>query len=233
MKLVKAVPAFIVIPFTLLLSFNSSAATISVTLGNDTGLIDGTQTALIPTIQDVQTGQLAPFDKGYGNELFENPEALSWIFNYTAFTESVISATLTFGVFDIDTASPGSQLDAFAVNGENLTSLLDGLFESKASGDNVYNAFTINLDSSFFAALQTGSIGASLDVGGSGLQTNLLLGGVSSTLNNGFHLLFSTLEITTQDAGGSGPSTSVPEPGMFALFTIALLGILRKIQLGK
>ncbi|NDV93193.1 hypothetical protein GTH32_18645 [Alteromonas sp. 345S023] len=50
MKLVKAVPAFIVIPFTLLLSFNSSAATISVTLGNDTGLIDGTQTALIPTI---------------------------------------------------------------------------------------------------------------------------------------------------------------------------------------
>jgi hypothetical protein len=233
MKFIKVFPAFITLPFALLFSVNTNAATITTTLGNDTGLTDGGVYSLIPTILSTQTGQPAPFDQGYGQELLEDPTALNWLFSYTAFTETVVSATLTFGVFDIDTASPGSQLDAFSVNSTDLTSLLDGLFESKDSGDNVYNEFTISLSSTFFAALQTGLFDVSLDVGGSGSQTDIFSGTTSSTPSNGFHLLFSTLEITTRDTGGTDPSTSVPEPSTVALFTLALIGMFRQTWLRK
>ena len=217
------------VPALLVFSFSSAqAAIITSTAGNGAhGLTDGAVTALVPDVLNAQAGQAAPFDTGYGNELFGNPPLLNWAFpGLPIITDTILSATLTIGVFDVDTASSGSQLDQFLVDGVDQTAAMDALFEAANSGDNVYNEFTLNLGAGFFASLADGSFTAGLDVGGTGLQTALIGGAVSETGQNGFHLIFAELEITTQDPT-TPPPTGVPEPGSLLLFAFAMLGIRR------
>ena len=208
-------------------AMSANAAVITSTAGNGAhGLTDGAVTALVPDVLNAQAGQAAPFDTGYGNELFGNAPLLNWAFpGLPIITDTILSATITIGVFDVDTAASGSQLDQFIVDGVDQTAAMDGLFEAANSGDNVYNEFTLSLGAGFFASLADGSFTAGLDVGGSGLQTALIGGGVSETAQNGFHLIFAQLEITTQDS--STPPNNIPEPSTLLLFAMSLLGFKR------
>lgn len=208
-------------------SLNANAILITSTAGNGAhGLTNGAVTNLVPDILNAQAGQAAPFDTGYGNELFGNAPLLNWAFpGLPIITDTILSATLTLGLFDLDTASSGSQLDQFLIDGVDQTAALDALFEAANSGDNVYNEFTLNLGPAFFASLADGTFTAGIDIGGSGLQTALIGGGVSETQENGFHLIFAQLNITTQDS--TTPPPSVPEPATFVLMLAALAGLRR------
>ena len=205
----------------------ANAALITADLGNTShGLTDGDTPTLVPTILDIQAGQAAPFDAGHGNELFADPASVNWTFNYAAITDTILSATFSFGIWDHDTSASGSQLDAFSLDGTDTTTELNDLFEdvggTGGSADSQYKEYTINLSNSFFAALADGTFSVDLDIGGAGLQTALPMfgGGVSETANNGYHLIFSTLSITTQDAGV--PPTPAPEPAAWLLMLAGL-----------
>ena len=209
----------------------SYAGLITTSLGNTaSGLSDGDTPSVIPELVNIQSGQSAPFNAGIGSDLFGS-DVVGWQFNYAAIIDVIIGATLTIGIADHDSMSTGSQVNAFSGDGLDLTSELDTLFEGHGGSDGEYNIYTIVLSNSFFADLADGSFLTSLDIGGSGLQTALpfLGGGVSETTNNGFHLVYSTLSITTDDTGtGPGPNP-IPEPSTLMLFGLALLVSFKKI----
>ena len=173
------------------------AGIITVSVGNAaSGLTDGDHPAVFPDLVGIQGGQLAPFDAGIGSELFGDAGSVDWTFNYAAIADTIISASLTIGIVDHDSMSSGNQLDAFSGDGSSLFTELNTAFEGSGGSDGEYNEYTIDL-ASLLADLADGSFLTALDIGGTGLQTALFGGAVSETASNGFHLIYSTLSITT------------------------------------
>ncbi|MFD2165902.1 PEP-CTERM sorting domain-containing protein [Thalassotalea euphylliae] len=210
------------------------AGLISVSVGNDGNtLVDGNIYAL-PDIDGQQTGP-APFLDPYGLDAappFGTPPPLdapnvSWTFSYGAIVDTILSASLSFGIWDLDSGSSGSQLDAFSVDGSDKTTALDGLFEAANTQDSQYNVFTLNLSAADLAALVDGSYTVNLDVGGSGLITPLFgpgAGQSQESQGNGFQLVYSTLTINTQDSSVPPPN-QIPEPNIIALLMLSLLSM--------
>ena len=205
----------------------ANAAVITSDLGNTSpGIIDGA-TPMLTEIAAIQGGEPAPFDQGYGFDLpplfgsggsFEK----SWTHDFGPIVDPILSATITFGIIDHDSAALGSQLALFTLDGNSRTVELDALFEAGGgSDDQEYNVYSLALPGSFFADLTDGFMTAQLNLDGPGLVPTLFpIGGSNpptETLTNGAFLIFSILEIETG-------VLSVPEPG--TLLLLSTFGIL-------
>jgi len=207
-------PLFLLIP-------TANAGTINYTLGNgSTGFVDG-DTPGILEILNAQSGQAAPFNGVIGHSVITDPNNVNWLFNYGAITDTIINASLSFGIWDLDSAASGSQLDSFSVEGTDLTADLNTMFEVAATNYNEYNEFTLNFDNSFFANVADGLFSVDLDIGGQGFQTAF-----NESNFNRYFLLSSTLTIETEDVVMPGPDPKpVPEPTTLLLLAGAIAGL--------
>lgn len=212
----------------------AAAATITTTLGNTTpGFNDGDTPDVFPDVIDAQTGQDAPFNASCGGDVVANGNcSTSWLFSYIAPADPILSASLTLGIVDHDSAASGSQLGSFTLDTfSDLTALLDTEFEATGGGDGMYNVYTIDL-AGFFADLADGSALISLALQGAGLQTCTLVficpGApvVSETAFNGANLIFSTLTIETRDT--TIPPVPLPAAAPLFLSAIAAFGLYRR-----
>ena len=153
------------------------------------------------------SGEPAPFNELGGSD-YGPSFSESWTFNYTAL--EVTSATLTLGIFDHDSAAPGSQVASFTVDSIDITSLLDDLFESRGGSQIEYNVYSMSLPAATFSALSDGSATFALALQGPGLQQ-----GGTTTSHNSAGLDFATL-------------TVVPEPATLLVLGLGGLALLRK-----
>lgn len=203
----------------------ANAGLIDITLGNgSSGLSDGdTPNGL--DILAVQSAESGVFKGAIGHDFFEDPEEVNWLFdNGGAITDTIIGASLSFGIWDLDSAAPGSQLSSFILDGFDYTSVLDTQFEAAATLTGEYNIFTINFDSSFFTGLTDGLLSVALDVTGNGFTSSSDL-----TDFNKYFLIYSSLTIETQDfvepEPDPEPPVKVPEPSTLAIFALGFMGI--------
>ena len=194
------------------------AGVITSSLGNTaSGLADGTFPALVPTLLAVQSGQPAPFDAGKGSDVASNLSE-TWSHNYGAIADTILSATISFGIVDHDSAASGDQIALFSVDSADLTGVLNSAANAAGEGaDGQYDVYTFSLTN--FSDLADGIANIALTLAGPGLQTALpfLGGGVSESTFNGAHLIFATLTINTEDNNGQ-----VPEPSTLA---VSMLGL--------
>ena len=201
------------------LSSQVFAVTLSSTLGNGaSGLVDGAiYNDLLADIQPVQAGQPAPFDAGYGNELFGPSFSGSWTndLGVGPIIDPITSGTIEIGIYQHDSASPGSQLAAFGFDGFDLTSNLDGLFEASGGSVNEYNVYSVVLPALSLAELNDGLAIFSLTLQGPGGEQCDIFNPTNCSFpaNNGAHLIYATLTVDT---------TPVPVPAAVWLFGSAL-----------
>jgi len=130
---------------------------------------------------------------------------LSWTFSYTIPAgETITAASLSVGLWDLDSVKTGNQVALYQVNGGDvLTAALNTAAEALSSVNNQYDVFTFSLLN--FAALSGGSPTVHITFQAPG-------GGVlGDTTFNAGAILFSTLNITTQS------TTPVPEPSSLLL----------------
>ena len=141
----------------------------------------------------------------------------SWTFNYVIpFGETITAASLTVGLWDLDSAQAGNQVGLYQINGGDvLTASLNTAAEALNGGTGSLNAqydvFTFALAS--FGALSGGSATAHLTFAGPG---GALFG---PTQFNSGAILFSTLNITTSQ---QAPPPAVPEPTSLLLLATGL-----------
>jgi hypothetical protein len=212
----------------------ASAAMYTSSLGN---LIRGYNDGDSPAVVDL--GQVLPppfvrshpFDQGHGSDVlsFVGNFDESWTHSYGAIAEEILSASITIGIYDHDSAATGSQLSSFVVESLDRTAMLNAQFEVAGDGlDGMYNEYTINLDVSIFASLADGSALVSLALQGPGLVTPLFpLPGPNApqeVTTNGANLIYSTLTINTLTIN------TVPIPAAAPLFlsAIAAFGLYRR-----
>jgi len=211
----------------------ANAGIITITLGNGvSGLSDGDfpsacDLLCVPPNLGIMLGQPAPFNATHGNDFNLNPDSVNWLFDFGVITDVIINASFSFGIVDHDSASAGDQVDAFSLDGVNLTTVLNTLFEAGGgAADREYKVYTLNLDNSFFSKLADGFFSADLDIGGSGLITNGTSGAVNPTDGNAYGLIYSTLTISTQDSSDPDPDPEpVPEPSTLAIFALGIVGL--------
>ena len=141
----------------------------------------------------------------------------SWTFNYVIPAgESITAASLSVGLWDIDSTQAGNQFSLYQVNGGDvLTGSLNTASEALHGGTGAvnieYDVFTFSLAN--FGALSGGSATIHITFAGPG-------GGLfGPTDTNAGAILFSTLNITTQ---GSTPPPIVPEPTTLLLMATGL-----------
>lgn len=167
-----------------------------------------------------QVGSPAPFNAVCGNINTTNCSA-SWTFNYSFPTgQTVIGATLSLGIDNLDSSVAGNQVASYLVDGTDLTATLNTVAEALDGGAgstrNEYDVLTVNIPSTVFTTLQGGSTNVSLALQGPGL------GVLGTTKDLAADLVFSTLDIQTA-------TSSVPEPAALPLLltAVGVLGVLR------
>jgi hypothetical protein len=207
----------------LILSSTASAALIETTLGNAApGYNDGDTP---PVFALNQTGP-APFDTSYGTDgLFGGNFNAAWAFSYAPIADAILSAELSIGIYDHDSAASGSQVGSYSVNGSDLTAGLDTLFEASGGADGQYNVYSMSLGAGLFASLASGSTSVSLALKGPGIVPVLFGGGFTETATNGANLIFSTLSIITADAPPPPPPpppVDVPEPASLSMLALGI-----------
>ena len=208
----------------------SNAGIIEITLGNGTsGLIDGSTYSGFDMLDLLNEVHPDPFDAVNGGFSTE-PDNAYWQFdNLGAITDTIIGASISFGLWDLDSAASGSQLDSFALDQTNFTLDLNNLFEANGGSTyNEFNVFTIDLDSIFFANLADGLLDVDLDIGGNG-YSKPVNEPIEEIGFNKYFLVYSTLIIETEDFAGPDPDPEppvpVPEPSTLAIFALGFMGI--------
>jgi hypothetical protein len=195
-----------------------NAAVITSTLGASAGFADGSTTARVATWNTDTAGNPSPFNGYNGSDTSGANFSASWTFNYSIITDPIVSATLEIGIYDIDSAASLNEVASYNEGSTNLTSLLNAVANALNGGtgavNNEYDKLTIDLPSTTFADLATGTANISLALQGPGLGT------LGNTLSNGAGIDFSTLTITTQAAV---PPT--PEPRTWMLLLAGIGGI--------
>jgi len=147
----------------------------------------------------------------------------SWTFNYVIpGGETITSASLSVGVWDIDSNQAGNQFALYQVNGGDvLTNALNTAAEALQSVNTQYDVFTFSLAN--FGALSGGSATVHLTLQGPAAAG---LFGTSDT--NQAYVISSTLNITTQ---GSTPPPAVPEPASLLLVgTGVVMGLRSRVR---
>lgn len=194
------------------------ANTLTSGLGNTgTSLVSGTSTQLSGLFNTAQSSFAAPFNIYCGSDNGTACSA-SWTFNYSSLAgDTINSASVSIGIVDIDSAASGSQVASFTLSGapDNLTSALDGLSESAAATNNLYELFTVTIPNTSLSQLLGGTATFNLALQGPGL------GILGPTTSNGAGLVFSTLTI---DYTPSGPP-AMPEPSTLTLLGTGLAGL--------
>jgi len=212
----------------------ASAAIITSSLGNAAPAYNDGDSPAVFTLGQVGP---APFDGPYGTDgLFGGNFSQSWSHSYGAIADPILSASITIGIYDHDSAASGSQLSLFNVDGTNLTTSLDNMFEEAGDGaDGMYNEYTVSLGAGLFPDLADGLAEVMLDLQGPGLVFELagLFGGcgciVETPTSNGANLIFSTLTIETRDI----PVIPIPAAAPLFASALILMGIFRRRVLGQ
>lgn len=213
----------------------AAAATITSTLGNPTpGYSDGASP--LPFALN-QTGPAPVFDRSIGNDVFPGDTfSATWSHGYVAIADPILSASITIGIWDHDSAAEGSQLAQFSVDGFDLTASLDSQFEQPGDGlDGMYNEYTVTLGAAAFADLSDGLAVMSLALLSPGLTTCTLaflcpdepvVPAVIGSAGNGAALIFSTLTIETLEI--SPPAIPIPAAAPLFATALALFGLYRR-----
>ena len=197
-----------------------SGAVISTPLGNTTpSFADGSHPSSATVLANL-TGP-APFNAFCGSDTGANAStncSANWTFNYTIPSgATIVSATLTLGIWDIDSATAANQSASLQVNsyslaGVDLTTLLNTASEALNGGtgatNNEYDILTVTIPTSAFNAMMSGIATASLGLKAPGL------GVLGNSPSNGAGLLFSRLDITAAEP--------TPEPSFVTLVPVAL-----------
>ncbi|HET6970505.1 MAG TPA: PEPxxWA-CTERM sorting domain-containing protein [Phenylobacterium sp.] len=152
----------------------------------------------------------APFDLFNGLDGSGPDFSAGFTFNYAAPGGPVDSGLLVLGLYDGDTAAPGDQLALFTLNGIDLTSSLNAVFEATPSSNSQEVFYSLVLPSAVYSQLATGAVTIGLDLKGPGL------GVLGQTAHNGAVLDFATLTVGSRD---TGPSPT-PEPAAWGLMIL-------------
>jgi hypothetical protein len=209
-----------IIAATLIFALGSEArADIITSIGNTASSLTSGNTYTSSAILAAQSGQAAPFNASCGGDAGASGStncSTSWTFNNAAIGSglTITGATLTIGIWDIDSGASGNQVANFAITGgDNLTSAFntaaEALNSNAGSKNSEYDVFTFNLSS--FSALAAGNTALSLGLQGPGL------GVLGNTGSNGASLIFSQLDIQTAVTGAT-----VPEPSTWILLLTGL-----------
>jgi hypothetical protein len=161
------------------------------------------QTLTTSQFTSAVASQPAPFNgfNGSGDAAGPNFDA-SWSMSFSPPVQ-IGEVSLTFGIYDHDSAASGNQVSLFTAAGADLTAALNAAFEAHGGGNREYNLYTLTLPASTFATLASGSASFQLTLNGPGS------GVLGPTAYNGAGLDFATLTLTPQ---------TIPEPGSVALF---------------
>ena len=165
----------------------------------------------------ISSNFVAPFFTDFcGNDAGATPANCdkSWTFNFVIPAgETITAASLTLGIWDIDSNQAGNQVALYQVNGgdvltASLNTAAEALHGGTGSVNIEYDVFTFSLAS--FGALSGGSATVHLTLQGPG-------GGLFGPTDlNGAAILSSTLNLTTT------PGTPVPEPSALLLMATAV-----------
>ncbi|MBN1568738.1 MAG: PEP-CTERM sorting domain-containing protein [Acidobacteria bacterium] len=152
-----------IMPMIVLIACLAPAASFgeSVTLGEQ-DFADGYMLGNVAEFVSASVGEPAPFDDFYGSDPLGPSFDVSFSFSLTP--GSVLSAVLTFGLFDGDGDEVGTQLAGFSLDGMDLTASMSPLIENTLH----YSAsvVTFNLPNSTLSLLADGSATFSLALQG-------------------------------------------------------------------
>ena len=194
----------------------ADAALIDLTLG-DQDFNDGD--IVFPFTFDTNSGgEPVPFDMFRGSD--PNTDfSETWTFGYAPIVnpfEIIVSASIEFGILDHDAAHPNSQLTSFGVDGNDLRTPLDAMFEASGGANNEYNIFALALPAAAFTDLRDGTATFSLTLQGP------TPGFFDDLPNNGAGLDFARLQIETTVDSPPG----VPEPSTGLLLLGGAIGLI-------
>lgn len=198
---------------------SNTASAIVVTLG-DQDFSDGDFIANSLDFNAASAGEVAPFDAFMGNDFGTAADAFSasWTFSYAS--AQYTTGSLTLGIYDHDSGARGPQVGSFTIDGFDLTSELNMLFDGHGGTQQEYNVYSLDLPTLAMASFADGSATVSLSLigpslgGGPGTTSLEFFGG-----GNGAGLDFSTLNLV-----------AVPEPGALLLMLtgLGLLVLMRR-----
>ena len=162
------------------------------------------------------SGDPAPFDRLIGDKTNgPNPSTSFTFASYGGPIASPISfATLEFGLYDGASPSPSTEVQFFTLNGSDNASVLTAALVAAPATRSVETYYTLNLPSTDFAALATGTSTFALGFQGQGEG---LLGPSNFIL---FGLDFATLTINTATS-----PRPVPQPPAILLLLTGLAGL--------
>ena len=141
-------------------------------------------------------GQVAPFNAIIGSDSNGPDFSATWTFNYGGpLGFSVGDATLTIGTWDFDTQNTsGSQIQTFTVNGIDLSSELNTIFDA--------NRDTLNQEIMVYAVPLPATLFASIESTGM-VTVDLVLqngyGTLGDTIYNGGGVYFSSIDAETPE----------------------------------
>ncbi len=201
----------------ILLAASNPANAVTITLG-DQDFSDGATPSFGQYKNAAAVGDPAPFDDFIGSDQ-DTDFSAAWTFNFAVVTYA--AATLTFGIFDHDSAAPGDQVASFTLDAINdSTATLNALFNAAGEGtQQQFDVYTIDL-SGFLASFSDGMAIFSLVLQGPGLGDGPGSTHVPKDFN-GAGLDFARLALTPEIP----VNDDVPEPATMGLFVVGLAGL--------